>query len=420
MQRSVKFVRYLREFGYEPVVVTGPGAVTGRWTPTDDTLAADVPARAEVRRIPEPPPAPSSVRRRLERWLRVPAPFDRWWTEGTAAAAATLSDIDLVYASMSPFSTAAAAEACAHSLGVPWVADLRDPWALDEMTVYPTRAHRVLERRAMGRALRSAGAVVMNTPEAARALRESFAHLRRVPVVSIPNGYDAADFDARPAAHTAKDSFRIVHTGYLHTELGLQQRRSGRTRRLLGGGHPSVDFLTRSHVFLLQAVETVLALHPDWRERIEVHLAGVLSASDEAVISGFRFHDVVRAPGYVSHEQTVELIRGANLLFLPMHDLPPGTRATIVPGKTYEYLASGRPLLAAVPDGDARDLVQTFETSTVCRPADVPAMVAAIETTYGSRRLETPEIPEAMRRYERRALTRELATVFDATLGRRS
>ncbi len=34
-------------------------------------------------------------------------------------------------------------------------------------------------------------------------------------------------------------------------------------------------------------------------------------------------------------------MRSADLLFLPMQNLPPGVRATIVPGKTYEYLASG-------------------------------------------------------------------------------
>jgi glycosyltransferase involved in cell wall biosynthesis len=102
-----------------------------------------------------------------------------------------------------------------------------------------------------------------------------------------------------------------------------------------------------------------------------------------------------------------------------MHDLPPGRRARIVPGKTYEYLASGRPILAAVPDGDARDLVQAADRVELCRPADAEGMAAAI-----ARELDRPAADRsrpADRRsliapYERRALARRLAAVFDAVL----
>ena len=61
-------------------------------------------------------------------------------------------------------------------------------------------------------------------------------------------------------------------------------------------------------------------------------------------------------------------MRSADLLFLPMHDLPPGRRAGLVPYKTYEYLAAERPILAAVPDGDARDILSRVSHATLCRP----------------------------------------------------
>ncbi len=71
-------------------------------------------------------------------------------------------------------------------------------------------------------------------------------------------------------------------------------------------------------------------------------------------------------------------MRSADLLFLPMHDLPAGRRAGLVPQKTYEYLAAGRPILAAVPDGDARDLLDASGVARLCRPADAAAMAAAV------------------------------------------
>jgi glycosyltransferase involved in cell wall biosynthesis len=104
-------------------------------------------------------------------------------------------------------------------------------------------------------------------------------------------------------------------------------------------------------------------------------------------------------------------MRGADLLFLPMQKLPPGMRATIVPGKTYEYLASGRPILAAVPEGDARDLVLAAGTGLVCEPDDVEGMAAIIRGQID--RGHAPTVATDVGEYEYRQLTRRVADVLD-------
>jgi glycosyltransferase involved in cell wall biosynthesis len=410
VQRSVKFARYLPEHGYEPVVVTGPAAETaGHWTPTDPSLSVELHDGLEVLRVREPePPAGGSWRRRAERWLRRPDAFSAWWTKGAFEAGDRATGIELVYASLSPFESSIAAVRLARELGVPWVADLRDPWALDEMLVYPSRVHRRLELRRMAELLGSADAIVWNTHEAARAARAAFPALRSKPAAVIPNGYDPTDFATEPEPRD-DNAFRIVHTGYLHTELGRSQRRGERLRRMLGGTMPGVDFLTRSHVFLLEAVERLVARG----HRIEVHLAGKLSADDTQAMT-----DVVHNRGYLSHGESVALMRSADLLFLPMHDLPRGQRARIVPGKTYEYLGAGRPILAAVPDGDARDLLEASGVADLCRPADVDCLAAALERRIEAKDATSRTAPaELLHRLDRRRLTRELATLFDQVLG---
>ncbi len=74
--------------------------------------------------------------------------------------------VKLLYASVVPYDLAEPAARLARELGVPWVADLQDPWALDETWLYPSAAHRALDRRRMRRLLGTADAIVMNTPEA--------------------------------------------------------------------------------------------------------------------------------------------------------------------------------------------------------------------------------------------------------------
>ena len=419
VQRSVKFVRYLPEHGYAPVVLTGPGSDAGSWAPPDESLAAEAPATSVLRVPTAPPPAHTGRAARAARILRRPPAFARWWRNGIAATARDAADVVLVYASMSPFDTAEAAAALARSLGRPWVADLRDPWALDEMTVYPSALHRWLEQRRMRRALASAAGIVMNTPEAARAARRALGWGPERYVEVIPNGFDAADF-AGSTSVRSDAAFRIVHTGYFHTELALRHADPSRARELLGGTRAGVDFSGRTHMHLLTALERLIAEDPGLADRVELHLAGRLSAADLRIVERFAHRERVTVHGYLPHARSVELVRSADLLFFPMHDLPAGERSLIVPGKAYEYLASGRPVLAAVPDGDARDLMRSQAGVTVCHPLDVDGMAAVLRTATAAHSARpAPDVQRDLDRYERRHLTHRLAGVFDEVLGRR-
>jgi glycosyltransferase involved in cell wall biosynthesis len=404
VQRAVKFARYLPDFGFEPIVVTGPGQTGSRWAPRDASLAGEV-GSVQIVRVDGPePPQSTGVAARLERWGRRPAAWTAWWSKAAEAAIREHGrGVDAIVATMSPFAGAEAATRAGKALGVPVVLDLRDPWALDEMTAYPTRVHRGLEERSMERALAAADAVVMNTVEAAESLARRFPRFRRYRIRVIPNGYDAADF-AGDAPQRSDDAFRIVHAGYLHTELASAGTVLRALRRTLGGGVPGVDVMTRSHVYLLRALERSGATG------VELHLAGVAGAADQIETTV-----PIVEHGYLEHGKSIALMRSADLLFLPMQNLPLGRRATIVPGKTYEYLASERPILAALPDGDARDLLRGVSEAYVSRPDDVAALSDTLVqlTERHASAGRTPDVDRSLARYERRSLTADLASLLN-------
>jgi glycosyltransferase involved in cell wall biosynthesis len=409
VQRTVKFVRYLPDFGYRSVVVTAALAGGDEWSPDDSSLGDEVAGSVEVLKIGgSPPPLPGRWRGRSERWFRLEPARQRWWRTGAVETSlAGAGEADVVYATMSPWASGYAALETARRLNLPWVADLRDPWALDEMMFYPTGVHRRLETRAMGKLLSQADGVVMNTEEARWRLLQRFPQMQGRVVEVIPNGYDEADF-AGPPPPSEPDIFKIVHAGHLHTQLGSADTFEARMRCLIGARVKGVDFLTRSHVHRMAAIDRAVAERPQLAQRLQLHLVGGLTDADRATIGSKAVH----THGYVSHAQSVAALRTADLLFLPMHNLPVGTRATIVPGKTYEYLASGRPILAAVPDGDARDLLERMPRAIVVRPDDVDAMAKAILD-----RVDAPRAADAdhadMAAYERRAQTERLAEIFD-------
>src|SRR5712691_1659760 len=154
VQRPTRMVRYLPEFGFQPIVVTGPGEPHGRWTPRDERLGEDVPPATTVVRVAGPEPEQEGAGERLQRWLRIKSAWSRWWIDGAVATGVRAGPkADLIYAWMQPYESAAAAARLASQLRKPWVADLGDPWAFDEMIAYPSRLHRALELRKMRRLL---------------------------------------------------------------------------------------------------------------------------------------------------------------------------------------------------------------------------------------------------------------------------
>ena len=408
-QRPLKFVKFLPDFGYEATVVTAPELARVAWAPRDDSLGADVPASVDVLRATGPPPPGTGAEHRLARWLGVWAPFHRWWRgEATRLGRYVAQDVDIVYTMMSPFSTAYAAAAIGGEAGKPWVADLQDPWALDDWLVYPTGLHRRLDERRMRRDLGSAAAVITTTREAAQVIAGEFPEFADSTIDTIPWGWDRADFAGAPPERT-DESFRIVYAGYSHAQRGRTHRARRPLRRLLGGAVRGLDVLPRSHVFLMDAIQHLATLDPALRRRVEVHVAGPAPPEGTSEDEPLQHH------GFISHDRAVTLMRSADALFLAMHDLPPGTRARTVPGKTYEYLASGRPIVAALPDGDARDLLTGLPNVWVCRPRDVDGIAAALVEIS---RLKTPPAapPDYAMQFEWRDLTRQLAARFDEIL----
>jgi hypothetical protein len=418
VHRTVGSVRYLPEHGLDPVVVTGPGAHRDRWEPRDEGLLSRVPGSVPVHRIPGPEPAGGGSR--LDALRQVPPPWVRSWVEEAARLGVDVGGgAHVVLASCLPYETAFAGARVAAELGVPWVADLEDPWALDEMRLHPTGLHRRVELRRMRRALATASAVVMAAPEAAERVRRAMPELAGRVVTGIPIGFERDDFTAGPGAPTGDGVFRIVHTGSMHTDFGRHLRATRRRRRLLGGTFAGLDILPRSHVFLVEAIEALLQADPSLRGRVELHLAGELTPGDREVADR---HDFVRTPGLLPHEQTVALMRSADLLFLPMHDLPTGARAGLIPYKTYEYLGAQRPILAAVPDGDVRDMLAPIEHVTLVRPADVAGMTSALRALVARGRVETVRDgldSEHLAPLERRQCVARIAAVLEQVLAAR-
>jgi glycosyltransferase involved in cell wall biosynthesis len=416
-QRALHFAQELRRAGHDVCVVTGAGRSHDPWAPPDDAAAEEVEGLDVLRFSSDDPPPRTGAGRALERLAAAPTRFEGWFARELDSMTAGLPwNPDVILGELVPYACATGIVRLQRRLDAPLVVDLHDPWALDEMWLYPTWAQRAIDRARMRKTLTASRAVAMNTAEAARRVKDAFPSLAdRVAV--IPSGYDATDFP-REAAHPIREQntyFRIVHTGSMHVGQGIRHMKTERIRKLLGGMPVSgAQFLSRSHYYLVKALRSLSYFDIETARSIELYFAGSFTDQDRQVAADIpRVHWL----GYLSHQKSVELIRQADLLFLPMHDVP--GRAGLVPTKTYEYLGSGRPILAAVPRGDARDLLEASGTAMVCAPTDSAGMARALTALVGAwKRRERPPNPDwsVVGRFEWAALAMEMNELLERVI----
>jgi glycosyltransferase involved in cell wall biosynthesis len=431
VQRVAKHVKFLREFGYHPIVVTAtPDDYRGHsmWEmPLDESLAMDVPAETEIHRVASRQPF------RLFAWLAkwrldflrelffVPDTAVTWVLPAVKRARqiAQKRPIDLIYTSVRPHSVALIGWALKRLLGKPWVLDFRDPWTQYFLATFPSKLHYRFEQWLERFLLRRADHVITITPTARANLLAWCDFLSEEKVSCITNGYDEGDFDASRESDEKNGVFQLVYAGVFcgaaingsGSGNGIEKAWRGWRRRLAYAPR-RFDRLTHSPKFLLDAMCELFAERPDLRGRLKLVHVGPFDEANERYVRELGLDGAVEARGYVRHAEAVQLLKQADALFFCLADSPAGERNDCVPQKLYEYLGSRRPVLALAPAGDARDFLAQAQTAVICPPRDVRAIKEAmLSLVEGAPQFAPNE--EFIQSFKRRVLTAQLAEIFD-------
>jgi len=430
VQRPVKFVKYLEQFGYSPRVVALDGSIFNGQMPKDTCMLQDIEGK-DVHYV---------VLNRKESFeanllsykfskYMPPSLYWNWWTQASHRTCSEIFQVkkpDVLFATVSPFSTAKAAAAISQQYNIPWVLDMRDPWALDPISFYPTRLHYLAERKAMKNACISADAVIMNTPQSLAALKNAFPDLPKEKLFSITNGWDSADFNRFPKSDKKKSKqLTIVHTGRFYT--GYSAKVNPGSRHTLSGrrfkpqdflrysfGHSNM--LARTPHYLFSALKQLMDKSAIRKDDIRMVFVGQTTREDKKLVELFGLEDVAEFKGYMTHQESVSVLQSADLLFLPLHEPEAGKPAMIVPGKTYEYLASGVPILGLLPPGDAREFIKNAGLGYICEPTNVEQIaetVLDLVRQHQQAGISVKPNHEYINRFERRNLTQRLADVMD-------
>jgi len=423
VQRVVKLCRMLPAAGVEPTVVTVDPSVYeehGSFGALDPSLERDLPPGLRVLRTP------GGDRPGLRRFLRKTGLLDAAWRVNPApwferlamwsgpCRAAALAEIrrarpDVILASSPPFVVQLVAMRLAQSEGVPWVADLRDPWTGYFWKPWPSDEARRWEEEREAEAMRAADAVIANSPGQRSELLERFPHVSPDKIVAIPNGYDADDFRVA-AAPRPTDEVLVVHTGHVTCDP------PGSTKPPPSGY--AFDRSTHSLEWLFAAM-AALRSRPG-APNVRARLVGKVDAAWVARAEALGLRGQVDFLGYLPHREAVSHLLAADLLYLPTVGRSDGRPSANVPAKTYEYIGSGRPVAALTDAGDVRDLMAGRARCTVLGARDAAGLADLLASiTPGSAPNALPPDPADAHPWRRDEQARQMADVLKRVAVRR-
>jgi len=418
VQRWLKFVKYLPQFGYIPHVYT---VEDGEYPVIDNTLEKDIPKEAII--IKKPIIEPYGFYKKLlghkknkklghgfvgERnksgfkklmhsfalWVRgnffIPDARVMWVKPSVDFLTDYVksNNITTIISSGTPHSMHLIAQGVKQRTGVKWIADFRDPWT----GVYYLKDMK-LSNSSFQKHLKLEKEVLLNCDiitTVGNHLAKNLSALVKEKdisdkIVVLPNGFDR---ELNFEQHNELDKkFSIVYIGLFSKE--------------------------QNHSSYWKALRACVDEDADFAKDLELKCVGNIDSSIEEAIIENNLFPYFKKVGFVSHAEAESYQRNAQVLLLSINNYP-GAKEMLT-GKLFEYIASGRPILCLGPqDGDAAAIINNTSTGEIAEWDDELKIKAILKKYYALFRANDLKAhPKNLENYHRKNLTQALTKLLN-------
>ena len=294
------------------------------------------------------------------------------------------NNIDTIVTSGPPHSLHLIGLELKQKLNVKWFADFRDPWTTIgyhkslRLSNYAAKKHKSLEHQV----LNSADTIIVTS----NTTKTEFQAITTKPIAVITNGYDTEN-----VVKQALDSkFSLAHIGSFLSE--------------------------RNPKLLWETLVELLNEIPDFKNHLEIKLIGAVSQEVLETISQFDLNPYLNNLGYVSHSEAIAHQRKSQVLLLI--EINSEDTKSIIPGKLFEYMVSGRPIVAIGPNGSDFAEIITHTNTGVFFDYSEKMKLKSVLLAYYNQFLEGKLQSNAvgLQQYSRKSLTEKLVKLLTSNL----
>ncbi|HAH54317.1 MAG TPA: glycosyl transferase family 1, partial [Flavobacterium sp.] len=212
--------------------------------------------------------------------------------------------------------------------------------------------------------------------------KTEFQSITNKPIAVITNGYDTENV-AKQALDT---KFSLAHIGSFLSERNPQ-------------------------LFWECLVELIDEI-PDFKSHLEIKLIGAVSQEVLESISQFGLNLYLNNLGYVSHTEAIAHQRKSQVLLLI--EINSEDTKSIIPGKLFEYMVSGRPIIAIGPNGsDFAEIITHTNTGVFfdySQKMKLKSVLLGFYNQFLEGKLQSNAV--GLQQYSRKSLTEKLVKLL--------
>ncbi|HZW38111.1 MAG TPA: glycosyltransferase [Ignavibacteriaceae bacterium] len=401
VQRTTKFVKYMKDYNWEPVVLTTD--IIGYYA-YDYTLLKELEEKnihiervsgnninsllSKKKIIKMPPEILRKIFSRLSSIFYVPDNKTNWSKKAYQKAKELLSKehFDLIFVSGPPFSAFNTGLKLKNEFGIPLVVDYRDLWLDNQFIFYPTPFHRSLIKSMEYKVLKGADNIIATNRRMKEKIIDNYGFLSFEDIYIVPHGYDPQDFENLKPEEKMTKKMRITYAGVFY------------------------EYITPK--YFLKAFKMLLKERPDVANNIELNFIGILREENKKLIRKLKITEYIKEHGYINHKEALSKMMSSDLLWTMIGK---GRNAdTISMGKVFEYFGTRKPVLFCVPDGAIKSSAEEYKASFITHPYDVRQIKNALLDIYNlwvAKNLPTPD-EEFIEKHRRDFLTEQLIKQF--------
>jgi glycosyltransferase involved in cell wall biosynthesis len=405
VQRTLKFVKYLKNFNWQPTVITtgevGYFAHDNSLTKELDDLNIQViriggkepnAMLAKFGTIKLPTEVIRKILNRISQTIFIPDNKISWSKKAYKKVAEIISNehYDAIFVTCPPFSAFSYVSQIRKKSDIPIFVDYRDLWYESYFSFYPTPVHKHLHKKEEYNALKAVDRVLVTNRRIKEKLLKDFPFLSFDDIVILSHGFDPEDFERIPAHPKPKNKLVIMYSG--------------------------IFMAYNTPKYFLKAFKELSVERPDIAAEIELQFVGYLGKENRKLVRKLNLQEFVKDFGYVNHDDSIAKIKSADVLWFMVDRLK--NIDAILPGKVYEYVGAQKPVIACVPDGAAKMAVEEYGAGFICEPDNISNIKQTLLTVfqlYKKNQLPKPE-ETILEKYRRDYLTEMLSKQFQQKL----
>ncbi|MGN6436115.1 MAG: glycosyltransferase [Agriterribacter sp.] len=422
--RSLKFVKYLREFGVNPIVVTLNEAQAADIfdAKVNYDLLNDLPPDTVIYRVSCDPiikKRGNKLQAFLDIYFNLVDKIGEAWKQTLFKELPIIINKhkpELIYTSLPPFSCGLLAVEVSKKFGIPLVVDMRDLWSYwgsnPHGSYFHFAAKKVLERQVFNHAVKIIGV----TPQLLEIFKRTHPKISQTKFAWISNGYDNSlelPVGNSTSASTTKFTIGYVGSFYYDPESNNSAllpwwKRKG--HRKLQYFPTREDWLYRSPYFFFRALYELFRLSPELKSRIRFEYIGKEPIWLNGMLEEFDLKDIFYSHGFRTHSETLK-IQDSFDAFLATAEKVDGAEHYCLPSKIFDYVQKGKPILAFVTSGVQKDFLLKSEVGIYCDPDNASESALKIRNVVQNVQTIRPNHSYLLQ-YQRKYLTGKLASIF--------